>query len=234
LIRRISSKYLFQKRNEKVDWRKLAAVDVEKIARDVDVDAIQDNIVNVAYCDVEHELGYHGLDGNVIKLFRLAQLTIEYLLHSQEFLQKCLTDKDTKFAAHDEKLNYAESQCDLYKDELSKKRESYKDLKKELHKAKKLIGDYQLMVRSGASGLFKCPSCTKSFVSEYYLECHVERRHPEEIKSSHPPAPVSVASLQDEAFLSELSEIKNRLKTTEEELRKEHENVHRLNLKEAV
>merc|ERR1712142_1121908 len=99
-----SAKYLFQKRNEKLDWRKLASVDVERIARDVDVDAIQENIVNVTYCNVEHELGYHGVDGNVIKLFRLAQLTIEYLLHSQEFLQKCLTEKDSKLASYDEKL----------------------------------------------------------------------------------------------------------------------------------
>ena len=54
-----------------------------------------------------------------------------------------------------------------------------------------------------------------------------------EMKPTTAPAPVSIASLQDEAFLSELSEIKDRLRTTEEELRKEHENVHRLNLKEA-
>ena len=49
-------KTIFQKRNERIDWRKLAAVDVERIAREVDVDAIQENIVNVTYCNVEHEL----------------------------------------------------------------------------------------------------------------------------------------------------------------------------------
>lgn len=230
-----NARSLFQKRNERIDWRKLAAVDVERIARDVDVDAIQENILNITYCNVEQELGYQGLDGNVIKLFRLAQLTIEYLLHSQEFLQQCLDEKDKKIETFNEQLNLSLSECNGVRDELTKRNGSYKSVKKELQKAKKLVGDYQLMVRVGATGLHRCASCTKSFVSEYYLRSHLERRHPEEIKripfqKLHSP---NETNIQDENFHDELNEIKTRLKATEEELRREQENVQQLNLKES-
>ncbi len=33
-----------------------AAVDVDRIAREVDVQTLQDNIAHVAFCDVENEL----------------------------------------------------------------------------------------------------------------------------------------------------------------------------------
>lgn len=33
-----------------------ASVDVDRIAQEVDVDAIQNNILNVTYCAIEHEL----------------------------------------------------------------------------------------------------------------------------------------------------------------------------------
>jgi len=34
----------------------LASIDVEKVAREIDVDAIQENIITVTYCNIEHEL----------------------------------------------------------------------------------------------------------------------------------------------------------------------------------
>ena len=34
----------------------LASIDVDKVAREIDVDAIQENIVSVTYCNIEHEL----------------------------------------------------------------------------------------------------------------------------------------------------------------------------------
>lgn len=222
---------LFQKRNGTIDWRKLAAVDVERIAREVDVDAIQENILNVTYCNVEHELGYHGLDANVIKLFRLAQLTIEYLLHSQEFLQQCLGERDKKIESYNEQLNLSVQQCNGVKEDLVKRNDSYKNLKKELQHSKKLIGEYQVMIRAGAGGLHKCSACRKSFVSDYYLRCHLERRHPEIAKLQPTPA-AQTTNIHDESVQNELGEIRARLKATEDELKREHQNVYQLTLRE--
>ena len=86
-----------------------------------------------------------------------------------------------------------------------------------------MIGDYQLMVRSGASGLFKCTVCTKTFVSEYYLNSHTERRHPEHVKKTttmlKDKSPNT--SVMNEVVVGQLDEIKERLKATEDELRRE-------------
>ena len=76
----------------------IAGLDVDRVCREMDVQALQHNISNVTFCDVASEVyisqpcgwdfsdsvslqqDFQGVDGNFIKLFRLAQLTIEYLL----------------------------------------------------------------------------------------------------------------------------------------------------------
>lgn len=229
-------RFMFQKRHEKIDWRKLASVDVDRIAQEVDVDAIQNNILNVTYCAIEHELGYHGLDINFIKLFRLAQLTIEYLLHCQEYLQQCLEERDNKVLAANNEFQQLTTEKEKVVGELKKRNEAYKTLKKELQKYKKLIGDYQLMVRAGASGLYKCTCCNKSFVSEFYLRSHIERRHPEEARRLQ-PLQVHYQSTVNQSFKdvelqNELNEIRSRLKITEDELIRERENMSVLRIKE--
>jgi hypothetical protein len=53
--------------------------------RELDVESLQRNLTNITFCDIESEdLG--NVDSNFIKLFRLAQLMLEYVLHSQDFL----------------------------------------------------------------------------------------------------------------------------------------------------
>ncbi len=60
----------------------------------LDVAALQNILENITFCDIEGEganLHVSGgtdgadleIDANFVKLFQLAQLTIEYLLHSQ-------------------------------------------------------------------------------------------------------------------------------------------------------
>ena len=53
--------------------------------RELDVDCLQRNLTNLTFCDIESE-DLSDTDPNFIKLFRLAQLMLEYVLHSQDFL----------------------------------------------------------------------------------------------------------------------------------------------------
>ena len=75
-------------------------MDVDRIAREVDFQALQANIVNITFCNVDLEVymhvvcvatmfttkhtmiskEFHNVDTNFVKMFRLAQLIIEYLL----------------------------------------------------------------------------------------------------------------------------------------------------------
>ena len=48
--------FAFRKRFERLDWRKLASVDVEQISRTLDFNALQENIMNITFCNIESEL----------------------------------------------------------------------------------------------------------------------------------------------------------------------------------
>ena len=48
--------FSFRKRVERVDWRKIASVDVDNIARTMDFSTLQANIMNVTFCNLEAEM----------------------------------------------------------------------------------------------------------------------------------------------------------------------------------
>jgi len=76
----------------------IAAVDVDRIARDMDFQALQDNLEQITLCNIDAEVvslylkiqifilfrykkkDTRAMDPNFIKLYKMAQLTIEYLL----------------------------------------------------------------------------------------------------------------------------------------------------------
>ena len=99
----------------------IASVDIDRVVREMDFQTLQQNIFNVAFCNIDGEVSrtlstndiihlYHiiqefrSLDPNFIKLFKLGQLIIEYLMvgsvfilavilscvvqHSQQYLQE--------------------------------------------------------------------------------------------------------------------------------------------------
>lgn len=47
---------VFLKRTEKIDWRRIAAVDVDRIARDMDFQALQDNLEQITLCNIDAEV----------------------------------------------------------------------------------------------------------------------------------------------------------------------------------
>ena len=74
----------------------IASVDIDRVVREMDFQTLQQNIFNVAFCNIDGEVSitlsandsslYHtiqefrSLDPNFIKLFKLGQLIIEYLM----------------------------------------------------------------------------------------------------------------------------------------------------------
>ncbi|CAM9507729.1 unnamed protein product [Ectocarpus fasciculatus] len=77
--------FYFRQRHGKLDWKKLARIDVDEVVREVDIAVLQDLLDEVAFCEVSVEdIPPTGVDDLSVKLIRLSQLTIEYLLHVQE------------------------------------------------------------------------------------------------------------------------------------------------------
>ncbi|KAK2538670.1 Dzip1l [Columba livia] len=79
----------FQPRRLSVDWRRFSAIDVERVAREVDLATLQEHITALTFCNLDGERCPHcgrPADPILLKVLRMAQLSIEYLLHCQERL----------------------------------------------------------------------------------------------------------------------------------------------------
>ncbi|CAO2591883.1 Cilium assembly protein DZIP1 [Lemmus lemmus] len=139
--------FQFRPRLESVDWRRLSAIDVDKVAGAVDVLTLQENIMNITFCKLEDEKCPHcqsGVDPVLLKLIRLAQLTIEYLMHSQEFLTSQLN-------LVEERLRLSLIDYEQSKQLLSKQAGEIKLLKDECKRRKKMLSTQQLMIEAKAS-----------------------------------------------------------------------------------
>ncbi|CAN0083751.1 unnamed protein product, partial [Phaeothamnion confervicola] len=77
--------FYFRQRYGKLNWGKLARIDVDEVVREVDLEVLQSVVDDIAFCRVQEGdlAALAGADGLSVKLVRLAQLVIEYLLHVQ-------------------------------------------------------------------------------------------------------------------------------------------------------
>ncbi|CAH6822218.1 Dzip1 [Phodopus roborovskii] len=167
--------FQFRPRLESVDWRRLSAIDVDKVAGAVDVLTLQENIMNITFCKLEDEKCPHcqsGVDPVLLKLIRLAQLTIEYLMHSQEFLTSQLN-------LVEERLRLSLIDYEQSKQLLTKQAGEIKLLKDECKRRKKMLSTQQLMIEAKAS-YYQCHFCDKAFMNQAFLQSHIQRRHTEE------------------------------------------------------
>ncbi|CAG0889267.1 unnamed protein product [Cyprideis torosa] len=155
----------FQHRSQKIDWRKLASVDLETMSQNGDFAVLQDNIQHVTFCDVREE--FPNVDLNLVKLFRLAQLIIQYFLQSQDALINSISDLRSSVSSRTKEAEDAEAATALALSELKTLRKENKFLKRTLYKESCEGGSYP----------WKCGACPKIFISGEYLKAHVERRH---------------------------------------------------------
>lgn len=91
--------FYFQQRRGRLDLRSLAQLDLEKIVRDVDIDTLQMSLENICFCNLREEDLRYITDQHVVKIFRAAQLVIEYLLYAQEQLAANCSMLSNKYMA---------------------------------------------------------------------------------------------------------------------------------------
>ncbi|XP_027445715.2 zinc finger protein DZIP1 isoform X3 [Zalophus californianus] len=199
--------FQFRPRLESVDWRRLSAIDVDKVAGAVDVLTLQENIMNITFCKLEDEKCPHcqsGVDPVLLKLIRLAQLTIEYLLHSQEFLTSQLHNLE-------ERLRLSLAEGEQNKKLLAKQAGEIKLLKEECKRRKKMISTQQLMIEAKAS-YYQCHFCDKAFMNQAFLQSHIQRRHPEDSHLEYKK------KAQTDKLQSEIDMLKEQLQLTRSQL----------------
>ncbi|XP_062971239.1 cilium assembly protein DZIP1L [Cynocephalus volans] len=166
--------FKFQPRCESIDWRRINALDVDRVAREVDVAALQENIDGVTFCNLEQEACSccgQPVDPVLLKVLRLAQLSIEYLLHCQECLSASIVQLEARLQAS--LLQQQQSQV-----ELGRQTDKLKVVRKESHQRHKMISTLQqLLVQTDAHSYHPCHLCDKTFTSATFLQGHIQRRH---------------------------------------------------------
>lgn len=128
-----------------MDWRRINAVDIDMVVSQIDMDALQEHIHTVTFCSLDGERCprcQSPVDSALIKLVRLAQLSIEWLLYCQEFLTLSLQ-------AMEEKLAAAGREYEQLLGQRKKQEEKVKMLQGELKQRKKVIRTQQTLLAPG-------------------------------------------------------------------------------------
>ncbi|XP_057353934.1 cilium assembly protein DZIP1L isoform X2 [Manis pentadactyla] len=166
--------FKFQPHCESIDWRRISALDVDRVAREVDVAILQELLNGVTFCNLDREVCSHcgqPVDPALLKVLRLTQLIIEYLLHCQDFLSASVVQLEARLQASLEQQERGQQ-------ELARQADELKGVRQESHQRRKLIGTLQqLLLHTGAYSYHPCHLCDKTFMNAAYLRGHIQRRH---------------------------------------------------------
>ncbi|XP_062983472.1 cilium assembly protein DZIP1 [Elgaria multicarinata webbii] len=202
--------FQFRPRHDSPDWRRLSAVDVERVAAEVNVAVLQEHLAHVTFCTAERERCPHcqaPADPLLLRLLRLAQLCLEYLLHSQDYLS-------AQLRANQELLRSADAHRDLLAKDVARGAQEIRLLKEECKRRKKMIGTQQMMLQAGAT-YHQCQFCEKAFMNYSFLHSHLQRRHGEE------PPIEQKKKAQTDKLQEEINKLKEQLQLTKSQLEAE-------------
>ncbi|XP_071494681.1 uncharacterized protein [Diadema antillarum] len=211
--------FTFRSRHERIDWKKIASIDLDRIMRELDVSSLQDSIMGITFCDIEREIDTRLVDQNFVTVFKLAQLIIQYLLHSQEVMAH-------NASVAEERVQQLRLDQEGTKAELTQLRGELEKVKQESHKRKKLLKNQQTLIQATANNYHKCMYCQKAFFSVAYLQAHIHRKHPEftpRPAQQEDSSSVKKVNEANEKLERELEELRERLKFTESQLVEEKE-----------
>ena len=131
--------FKFRPRRETVNWQRINAVDINLVMSQLDVAALQDHISTVTFCSLDGERCQQcrsPVDPGLLRLLQLAQLTVEWLLHCQEFLSLNLH-------ALEERLGGASKEHKQLLEQQSEQEQKVKALRGELELKGKAVHDLQ-------------------------------------------------------------------------------------------
>lgn len=194
--------FKFQLRREIVDWRRINAVDIDMVMNQMDVNTLQEHIKVVTFCCLDGERCQRccsPVDPALVKLFQLAQLTVEWLLHCQEFLTLSLQEAEESLTAAS-----------------GERKELLAQQKKQEEKVKALTAELKQRKNASVQGYPKCPHCDKFFCNATYLQNHLERKHPEKCETQRRIG--SEKASQVESLKLEISGLKDQIFQQQQQL----------------
>ncbi|CAG9858451.1 unnamed protein product [Phyllotreta striolata] len=167
-----------------LDKNKICLIDIDRIIKERDVASVDRNISTVVQYVLENDQA-EVLDVNFVKVFRLSQLSVEYLLFCKKYLDKTVV---------------------LLKKELNKLKEEIKELKIQKELESHISSSSS---RNTPLTTLKCAICSKIVSSEDHLTSHINKRHNGGLHNKFG------VNSEAEKLQSEIKELKERLNNTE-------------------
>ncbi|EQC41607.1 hypothetical protein SDRG_01566 [Saprolegnia diclina VS20] len=173
--------FSFRQRQGKLDTRTIAQIDLNKVVRETDIDTIQNHLENLAFSDVTLQDVNQYSDEYFLKLFQVAQLTVEYLLNVQESLVLHTEDLETQ-------CDHVAADCKTLEAENQTFDAEVKLLKQEIQQKQNTIATFEMMLltqqrsasvpaTSPTPAPVDCVFCNKKFLSTEYLVKHQKKKH---------------------------------------------------------
>lgn len=89
--------FLFRERKGRVNWRNLANLDIDDLVGRGDIKALEAHLSNITFANIEREDLEKFGDATLLKLFRLSQYGLEYLLNCQNYLANQTQAMDNQY-----------------------------------------------------------------------------------------------------------------------------------------
>ena len=172
--------FFFRRRAGALNWSALHSLNLDQLIRTVDIATLQAHLDNLAFSDLSAADLPHLHPSSLLHLFRLLQLTVEYLLHVQSFLYHAHAAKEYETELLAKKCVDVREEA---RDKLKKRAKELKDVKRELAAAKAAIPSSPVKRRPSPPAValdghvYACAECDAAFISAAYLTSHVQRRH---------------------------------------------------------
>lgn len=141
----LKSDFYFQQRNGRIDLDYFNNIDIKTLIKDVNIDILQQSLHNIILIDFNEKDLRHMTDIGIIKLFRMSQFVVEYLLYLQELIvlnlsaisNKYLLKRNAIYRKRQELSNLKES-CIHYKNEIKVKKSNLETIETLLFKSHKI------------------------------------------------------------------------------------------------
>ena len=141
----------FKERKAKLNWQKLNSIDLERLHEPSNLHLLEACLGNITYAGLDQQDCEKFADPTLLKMFRLSQYSLEYLMNYQNHLYTQSQNLDMMYRQTEESLTPLEMKARENQAEIQRLREGLK-------KKKKTIDAYQHTL---STPLFRCTECKK-------------------------------------------------------------------------
>lgn len=146
--------FKFQQKKEPLNWEAVRQTDIQQLMASNDVDRLENVVGNLARAQLSREdLRLFG-DKNLIKLFKVGQLTLEYLTYQHQHADVLLNSELDAYQAK-------QAEAKPLEEETKRGRQQLLNLRAEAKLKRRTLAAYEQMLQTplGKAHIFKCVIC---------------------------------------------------------------------------